>query len=385
MDELSIDLGHSGRVRGACEPRFARVRDAFVENFRTRGEVGAAVCIYESGRKRVDLWGGIADPGTGAPWEADTLVCTMSVGKALTGLCVLRLVDQGRVELERPVADYWPRFGQAGKAGITVEQLLGGLAALVYADSAPEDGLMDWNAMVDALERQPPNWEPGTRGAYHSMSAGFLFGELVRQVDGRDIATFFREELAAPLDLDFAYGLDHEQLRRVAPILLNEDSVTLKALGDPTSNLARAWRAMPKAPGFFNSRAFRVGVYPSANGHGNARAIAKLYAALSAGGSLNGVRVIGPELVERLRTPLWFGPCALTGREFSYGLAFFINEPQPRIMGPNARAFGHPGMGGAFGWADPEHRLAFGYSPNKMCDGASIGERCRALVEAVFQ
>jgi CubicO group peptidase (beta-lactamase class C family) len=383
MNPIDLGLAAGGRLQGDCDPAFEGVLTAFKANFEARGEVGAAVCVYDHGRKVVDLWGGVADPATGAPWTRDTVVCMMSVGKACAGLCVLKLVDQGRIALDRPVADYWPGFAQAGKAQISVEQLLGGLGGTLYADSAPEGALMDWAAMVTAIERQAPEWESGTRGAYQSMSAGFLFGELVRQVDGRDIARFFREEIAVPLGLDYGFGVSADQSGRVSPIIPNPASDTLRAFDNPATNLARAWGAMPKTEGFFfNSEVYRQGVFPSANGHGNARAIARLFAALSIGGTIDGVRVIGPDLVARLPDPMWIGVCGMTGRDYSYSLAMFVNRTEPRIMGPNPRAFGHPGMGGALGWADPDSQRAFSFSPNRMCEGASVGERCMALVEA---
>ncbi|MBY8825580.1 serine hydrolase domain-containing protein [Sphingomonas colocasiae] len=384
MDLLTIDSPDDVRAGGFYDRRYEAVAGAFLSNFRARGEVGAAVCVYEGGVPVVDLWGGMADPATGRPWAADTLVCMMSVGKALAALCLLRLVDRGAVALDRPVADYWPGFGQAGKQSITVAQILDGLASLVWIDEAPDGSLMDWEQMVAAIERQSPNWPPGTAGAYHSMSAGFLFGELVRRVDGRDIGTFFREEIALPLGMDYRFGVTAEMSGRIAPLLPSNESATLNALADVNTPLGRAWRPQPAVEDFFNSPAFREGLFPSANGHGNARGVARLYAAFANHGEIDGVRILSAGLTGRLSDAAWHADCALTGREFAYGLGFFQNLPQPAIMGPSARSFGHPGAGGAIGFADPEHNLAFAYSPNKMCGGASIGDRCSALIAAVY-
>jgi CubicO group peptidase (beta-lactamase class C family) len=383
MDVLSIRLGKGAMVSGNYAPSRSAVAEAFVENFENRDEIGAALCLYENGAIVVDLWGGLADPVQSILWERDTVVCMMSVGKALAALCVLRLVDRGAIALDAPVSSYWPEFAQGGKAGITVDQVLNGLSALVWIDEAPPGALMDWDTMIAAIERQAPNWVPGTRGAYHSMSAGFLFGELVRRVDGRDIAMFFKDEIADPLGIDYRYGANMAD-PLVATLLPSDESETLSAMTDITTPIGRAWRPKPHDPDFFNSSAFRGGLYPSANGHGNARSVARIFAALSCGGVIDEVRILSSALVERLREPAWHNDCALTGRNFAYGLGFFQNLPQPPIMGNGPRSFGHPGAGGAIGFADPDQGLAFAYSPNKMCGGASVGNRCAALVKAAY-
>jgi CubicO group peptidase (beta-lactamase class C family) len=379
-----MDSNVSLPVAGVCEPEFQAVADAFAANFREREEIGAAVCVYKDGRKVVDLWGGVADPVTKAPWQQDTIVCMMSVGKAMAGICVLRLVDRGAIALDAPVARYWPAFAQAGKEAITVKQLLGGMAALIYAEHAPAGSMMDWDTQVDALERQAPVWPPGTRGAYHSMTAGVLFGELVRKVDGRNVATFFREEVAEPLGIDYGFGMDDAQLARIATLVPNSGSVTLQAFADPSSNLGKAWRAKPPGNEFFNSEPFRRGIAPSANGHGNARAVARLYAALALGGTLDGVQILTPETLAQARETQWDGICGLTERHFRYGLSFMLNQPPAARFGPNMNVFGHPGAGGALGLADPDTGLSFSYSPNFMCSGAGLGDRCEALIAATW-
>lgn len=382
--------GESGRstdgpaIRGTCDPAFEAVRSAFEENFRARDELGAAVCVYEDGRRVVDLWGGIADRETGRPWAEDTIVCMMSVGKSMAALCVLMLVDRGKIDLDAPVARYWPEFAQAGKAKITVRTLLAAKAGIIYADAAPDGSLFDWDVMVDALAKQEPAWEPGTAGGYHSMTCGFLLGELVRRVDGRMINFFFAEEIAKPLGVDYKIGLDDADLKRVSDVIPNPGSVTLNQIADRSTKLGRAWRVRPSIPDYTNSEAYRRAVLPSGNGHGNARAIARVYAALASGGALDGVHLISPELVEVARTQTWRGICQMTDRPFRYGTGFFLNYPPLLPFGTNDRAFGHPGAGGAIGIADPEARIAFSYSPNFMCAGAGVGDRCLALVEATF-
>lgn len=380
----SYDAALETRVRGVCDPAFAIVKQTFEENFRARGEVGAAVAVYKDGVPVVDLWGGVADQKTGKPWEHDTIVCMMSVGKAMAALCVLMLIDRGKIDIEAPVAKYWPEFAQNGKEKITVRTLLQAKAALLYADAAPDGAAYDWDVMVDALAKQKPEWEPGTRGAYHSMTMGFLMGELVRRVDGRMVNVFFADEVANPLGADYKFGLNDDDIKRVSDVIRNPGSTTLTQIATPGTKLHRAWRVTPNAAFRHNDEAFRKAVFPSANGHGNARAIGRIYAALANGGELDGVRLLSPAMVELARTESWKGICGMTDRDFRYGHGFFLNHPPLLPFGPNDRAFGHPGAGGAIGFADPENKIAFSYSPNFMTDGAGVGDRCQALINAAF-
>ncbi|MDB5364822.1 MAG: serine hydrolase [Rhodospirillales bacterium] len=370
-------------LEGTCDPRFSPVADALARNFRDRGEIGAAVAVYENGRKVVDLWGGVADPATGREWQRDTLVCMMSVGKGMAALCIHRLLEAGKLELDAPVARYWPGFAQAGKEHVTVHHVLSAMSGVVYADAAPKNSVMQWDVMIEAIEKQPPFWEPGTRGGYHSMTAGFLLGELVRRVDGRALPRYFEEEIAAPLGASYGWGLDDARIARVAPIIGNPGHLTVQAFADPTTRLGRAWHMRPVGTQYYNTEEFQRGVLPSSNGHGDARSVARIYAALAEGGTLDGVSLVSPAAVERMRTLQWNGDCAMTDRPYRYGLGFFLNKMPMVPMGPNPRAFGHPGAGGSIGFADPERRLAFAYAPNFMCAGEGSGERCLALVEAL--
>ncbi len=371
-------------VSGECDSRYGRIRETFEANFAERGEVGAAVCVYENGRKVVDLWGGWADRDTRRPWERATLVCMMSVGKSLAALCVLILADRGAIDLDAPVADYWPGFAQAGKAEITVRTLMQGKAGLLYADHAADGAAYDWETMIRAFELQAPEWEPGTKGGYHSMSAGFLLGELVRRAGGRPFEVFFDEEVARPLGVDYRFGLDDADIARTATIIPNPASVTFTQVRDRSTKLGRAWRVRPDFADHYNSDAYRRSVFPSSAGHGNPRAVARIYALLAGGGELDGVRLLSPELIEQARTESWSGICEMTDRDFRYACGFFLNHPPLLPFGTNPRAFGHPGAGGAIGFADPEAGLAFSYSPNFMCGGAGVGDRCGALVDSLY-
>lgn len=371
-------------VQGFADPAFAAVADAFAENFRSHGELGGAVCVYRDGAKVVDLWGGWADAAQTRPWREDTIVCMMSVGKGMAALCVWMLVDRGLIDVDRPVAHYWPRFAGGGKGAITVRTLLQAKAGLLYLDHAPEGCAYDWEAMVAAIEAQEPNWEPGTDHGYHSATAGHLLGELVRQVDGRMVDAFLRDEVTGPLGVDYGYGAAWAAPDRVADIVPNPASHTFVQTRDRSTKLGRAWRVRPVSDDHYNDHQARTGLFPSSNGHGNARGVARIYAALASGGEIDGVKLVSPATIDALREQSWHGICAMTDRTFRYAHGFFVNEPAMSPMGSNPRAFGHPGAGGAIGFADPENGIAFSYSPSLMCAGGGVGDRCEALVAAVY-
>ncbi len=373
---------HPRLVHGFAEDRFSAVREAFAANFRERGEVGAAVSVYLNGRPVVDLWGGYADAFRSQPWQEDTIVCMMSVSKAMVAICAHILIDRGELELAAPVAQYWPEFAQAGKEAITVDCLISHLAALVFPDAVPQNAMPNWEAVIKGLAAQQPAWAPCTRGAYHSSTFGHLVGELVRRVSGMPLTTFFSKEVTGPLNADFSFGVPPEQAEHVATFLDNPETASTRQIANETgSPLSRAWRPLPRVVDVFNSPMWRTSVLPSANGHGNARAAARILAAVI--GPVDGVRLLSPQAVDVLREERWFETCGLTGRHYRFGRGFALNNPRYHPMGRNPRAFGHAGVGGSYAFADPEAGLSFGYSMNYPASGDNIGDRPRALVDAL--
>ena len=377
-------------IDGHAEPRFDLVRMTFAENFATRGEIGAGVAIYLDGEPVVDLWGGrvVEDGKPGAAWQRDTLVGMMSVNKAVTAICAHRLADQGLLDYEKPVVYYWPEFAQAGKEAVTVRQVMGGLAALVFPDEVPAGKVFDWEAMIEGLSKQVPAWPVGTKGAYHSSTYGHLVGELVRLISGQRVEDYFRSQIADPMDLDYWFVVPPSQRHRVSELLPNPDSVTANAVAaGGTNKIGRAWRILPRPDvvGVLNDPQYAGEVMPSGFGRGNARALGKLFAALSVGGELDGFRIMSPDTLKAATTLQCEGECGLTDRPFRYALGLFLNSPGYMPMGPNLTAFGHAGAGGSLGFADPENRLAFSYCTNFMCGGAGVGDRCEALVDAAYE
>lgn len=372
-------------IQGTCTPQFEGVRRALQQNFEDNDELGAAVAVYWRGAPVVDLWGGYQDAERRKTWNRDTLICQMSVAKAVTAFCVHVLADRGLVDLDAPVARYWPEFAAEGKGGVTVAWALSHLASVPVADAAPRGAIFDWEGMTRAIADQKPLWPPGTVPCYHTATQGFLLGEIVRRVSGQTLGTFLRREVSAPLGLDYQIGLTPAEEARCATMIPSAGNVLSAAQSGQVSDLlARGWAQLPLHEDF-NSHRWRAGEVPSANGHGTARAIARLYAALAAGGSLDGVQLVRPETMERAWQQQWQGKDVMSGLTFRIALGFYLNCPPDRPMGPSPRAFGHSGAGGAQSFGDPDNQIAFCYTPNRMHSGFDIGPRAQRLIDALFR
>ncbi|MDG2304857.1 MAG: serine hydrolase [Candidatus Binatia bacterium] len=379
--------------QGICARRFARVREVFDEGFRERGELGAAVTVTVGGETVVDLWGGHADVGKTKPWERDTLVNVYSTTKGMTAICAHQLIDEGLLDLDAPVAEYWPEFAQGGKERMPVRMLFchqGGLAAV--EEVLPAEALYSWTAMCDALAAQTPWWTPGESHGYHAVTFGWLVGELVCRLRGKSLGTVFRERIAEPLAADFWIGLPPSEHPRVtdiqaAPPGAVGDTIALAEafLTNPTGLVAKAFLNPPSMALGANNAPWREAEIPGANGHATARGIARVYAALANGGEVDGVHVLSPEGVERCRTEQSHGQDLVLQRSTRFGLGFMLpqDEPGARIGGDGA--FGHPGAGGSLGFADPEARVSFGYTMNQMGPHILLDPRATALVDATYR
>jgi CubicO group peptidase (beta-lactamase class C family) len=381
-------------INGECDPRFTAVRDTFAEGFRTRGEVGAAIAVTLDGRPVVDLWAGYADQARRRPWRRDTIANIYSCTKALTALCAHQLVERGLLDLDAPVATYWPEFAQAGKARIPVRWLLSHRAALPAVQAPlPPEALYDWDAMCAALAAQAPWWEPGTRHGYHALTFGWLVGEVVRRITGRGLGTYFRDEIARPLGLDLHIGLDEAEHGRCADLsdiptdVLDPEAIGLAQiiLSDPQSMAALAFMNPPAVALGPNTPEWRRAVIPGANGHGSARDLARVYGALARGGSVDGVHVLSADSVTRCAAEQSFGPDLVLQISTRFGLGFMLPQERPDArFGPSRHAFGHPGAGGSLGFADPDHRIGFGYVMNRMGPYILLDPRVIALIEGLY-
>ncbi len=238
-------MSNSG-VQGECDPAFARVREAFVRNFEEGGEVGAAVAIYRAGRPVVDLWGGLSDSEAESLWERDTVICMMSVAKGVAATLIHILAGRGIVDIDMPIARYWPEFGQNGKADIPVRWALCHLAGLPVIDGLPRGMIYDWSAMIGGLERQVPSFPPGTTRCYHSATMGFILGEIIRRTTGRSIGTFLREEVGEPFGVDYHIGLPPGHGRSVARMIPSRGNVLNLAQANSDTLIGRAWAQLPR-------------------------------------------------------------------------------------------------------------------------------------------
>ena len=383
-------------VHGRCEPGFGRVRDALSEILAGGEEIGAALAVCVDGHLVVDLWAGYADAARTRPWDRDTIVNLYSIGKAVTAVCALRLVEAGRLDLDAPVARYWPEFAQAGKAQIPVRYLLTHQAALpAIARPLPSGAWSHWDVMTAALAAQAPWWEPGTGHGYHVNTQGFLVGEVVRRITGKTLGTYLREAVTGPAGVDFFIGLGPELEGRCADVLPQQAtpeggelrrqlSVNPASLSGLPLMRVNAYRNPPEVSGtgVVNTRPWRAAEVPSTNGHGNARAVARLYSALAGDGELGGVHVLSPEMIARATEQQVYGDDIVLQRPTRFGLGFQLTMAE-RPLGPSSRAFGHFGAGGSLGFADPDARVAFGYAMNQGRGGWQH-KHVRHLIDLVY-
>ena len=433
MDDVAVEVDTPGGrlgINGRIAPGYEGVLDAFARNFTEHGEVGAAFALVHDGRTVVDLWGGVADAATGAPYTEDTLQLVFSSTKGATALCAHLLAQRGELDLDAPVATYWPEFARNGKRDIPVRWLLCHKAGLPYVDAPLGlDDLLDWERPVEALAAMAPVWEPGTAHGYHAVTYGWLVGEVVRRVTGRSLGTFFAEEVARPLGLELWIGLPDDQQGRVAPLtnrglrparardaapaaaaqahapgmgaetpstggaggaaadeggdlvatveaLLGPDSLLLRALGGST--------ALPLVgDGVFNDPRVRAAELPAANGVTTARSLARMYAATI--GPVEGADagpLLTPEQLAVATARQTEGSDRVLVLETTFGLGYMLSSDFSPYGSP--RSFGHAGAGGSVGFADPENGLGFGYVMNRMVANLSGDPRSRGLVAAVY-
>ncbi|MFD7508381.1 serine hydrolase domain-containing protein [Streptomyces sp. NPDC059853] len=382
-------------INGEVAAGFEPVREAFAANFLRRGDVGAAVCVYLDGRPVVDLWGGVADPDTGRPWTRDTLQLVYSATKGATATAVHLLAQRGELELDAPVAAYWPEFAAKGKADIPVRWLLSHRAGLVALDQpVPLAEALAWQPMVAALAAQPPQWIPGTAHGYHGRTWGWLVGEVIHRVSGRMPGRFFADEIAAPLGLDFFIGLPKTERDRVSRMVYQQPDVDLTtvppesvpeklrdlvaAWRDPNSLTNRAYAVTDPAQIDFNSPEVQAADLPSSNGVGTARGLARMYASLI--GEVDGVRLLTPETLVSATAQQASGPDQVIVEPSRFSSGYMLSTETNPMIGPSS--FGHTGRGGSLGFADPEHGIAFGYVMNQIIGGPD-DTRAQSLVDAV--
>lgn len=372
-------------VHGTVAVGFERVHDVFERNFTEDIEVGASFSVVVAGETVVDLWGGFQDRDCSRPWHADTLVNVYSTTKGIASATLATVVEDGLLDYDAPVTDTWPEF-RAGANGLTVGQFLShqsGVGGL--RDRVTVADLYDWPRMTARIAAEEPHWEPGTAAGYHAILWGYLAGELALRTAGKSLGQLLRERIAGPLDADFHIGLPDSEHHRVADLIgpnharVQPDPATLMgakvpplfrfALQNPS---VRPWQDACSAP-------WRRAEIAAANGHGNARGIARVYGALA-----DGERVLQGETIAAMAVEEWgMTDDLVLGRPMRRGRGINLNTEGQ--YGPNSAAFGHNGAGGSIGFADPDRQLGVGYAMNQMQPGIEADTRGNRLVRAVFE
>lgn len=388
----------TGTIEGHADPRFRAIVDAFAENFDARDEVGASCAVTLEGKPVLDIWGG-KKARDGEAWDRDTVSIVFSCTKGASALCAHMAADRGLLDLDAPVTKYWPEFGQAGKEETRVSMMLDHSVGLPHLRAQLKNGAFyDYDHMVDLLAKESPFWKPGTRNGYHAVTSAWTVGEMVRRSTGKRLGQFFASEVAKPLDLDFHIGASEEVSARVAPVI-----AMMPDPAAPPSRLviaAMADRESPSALFLFNgggfnpnSREAHAAEIGSANGISNGRGLAGLYAPLANGGALGGTRLVGSETLTRMaRTSVSTHEDAtlMIPTRFSLGYMKTMdnraleNAENCSVVLSDA-AFGHVGAGGSIGFADPEAKMSFGYSMNRMGLGILLNDRGQSLVDATYR
>lgn len=384
-------LPRGSQINGVCAPDLQPLLDAFEANFHERGEVGASLCVTLHGETLIDVWGGIADPASGAPWERDTVCVVFSCTKGAAALCLHLLVQDGAIAYDDLVETIWPGFAQGGKAGTTIAMLLDHRSPVPhFREPVKPDGFLDWDYMVHRVEQEQAFWKPGSRQGYHGLSYAWTVGQVVRLVAGKPLGEFFEERVARPYGITFFVGLpDGNDLERARLISADRDTIDFE---NPFYKTARADRMSPAGLFLFNlggakldTPAYHRAEIASANGITNARGLAHLYEAMIMPDGL-----LTAATVERLQRPS--SHCdwdEVLCRPSSFSGGFM--KAMPSLGGkydglsiPDP-AFGHVGMGGSLGFADPERQLTFGYAMNRLGPTVLLNERAQSLVDKLYQ
>ncbi len=378
-------------VNGTVADGFEPVREAFARNFAALGDRGAAVTVYRDGHRVVDLWAGTRDVDGTEPWRHGTAQIVRSATKGVAAAVVLLLAQRGLLDLDAPVASHWPAYKARGKEHTRVRHLLAHRAGVPVLDRplTPAEAA-DPDIAAAAVAAQTPVWRPGTDHGYHAQTYSWLTGELVRRVTGRSLGAWIADEIARPLDLDLWVGLPPEQAGRVGRVAQVEappapgglrtrpKRAVVEAYADPDSVTRRAFAAITPMPDE-NDPAYRAAVLPASNGIATADGLARFYAALI--GEVDGVRLFTPETAARARAEHSAGPDRVLVVNTRFGLGYMLHGPASPLLSPDS--FGHPGRGGALGFADPESGIAFGYVTNGFRTSVTADARAQALVRAV--
>ncbi len=374
-------------VHGHADARFDKVADALAEEIASGAEVGAAIAVDLDGESVLDVWGGHADAARTVAWERDTIVNVWSSTKTVTSLSALILADRGLLDLDAPVARYWPEFAANGKQDVKVRHVLSYTSGVAgWQEPMTIDDLYDWDKATSMLAAQAPWWEPGTASGYHALNYGFLVGELVRRTAGVSLKDFVRDEIAGPLDADFQVGAEPSDAGRIAELIppppfdipfdaLPEDNPMRKTLTNPAPEAATA-----------HSTAWREADLGAVNGHGNARSLARMLSPISLGGRANGVELLSTSTIERIFDAQSHGPDLVLAAPLKMGIGFGLATPEVvPFLPPEERVCFWGGWGGSMVLINPDRRATATYVMNKMGQGTLGNERTARYAKLIYE
>jgi len=376
-------------VDGVCDARFAKVREVFASSFERGEEIGASFAVTLAGKSVIDLWGGYKDASKTNPWHDDTIVKVASTSKGITAFLAHMLMNEGRLDVDEPVATYWPEFAVAGKQAITVRHLMSHTAGLsTWTEPITFDDCADWEKVTSLLAAQETLWPPGERSGYHMVTFGYLVGEVIRRITGVSVGTYLRS-VADPIRLDMHIGVGLELDARVAddvPDYGDQSAADVWGAMDETTIAFQTFTNPPPPPEMTAEQVtlWRRMEMPAGNAHTNARSLARLFSIYANEGKLDGVAVLAPNTVQQAGTIVSDAIDEVFGMQAQWTLGYLRNY-SGFIYGPNTETFGHSGSGGSFGFADPVRQVSVGYAPNRLTAGLAGDPRTLPLIAAVYE
>jgi CubicO group peptidase (beta-lactamase class C family) len=378
-----VHTGAPTAVHGEADPRFAALRKEFQQQLDSGEELGASIAVVEHGKPVVDLWGGYREVARTSPWERDTITSVWSITKTMTSLAALMLVDRGELDLDAPVAKYWPEFAQNGKAEITVKQVMshtGGVSG--WDEPFTLEVLYDYDLAVSRLAAQAPWWEPGTASGYSLVNYGHIVGELVRRVSGKSLRRFVAEEIAGPLGADFSIGVPRSEYDRVSNVVPPPPGQMDLSQLPPGHPALRTFGSMSLDATLPRTEAWRDAEIGAANGFGNARSVARIQSVISNGGEIDGVRLLSQSTIDRIFEVQSDGTDLVLFQHLRFGIGYGLPSPQESQL-PDRRIAYWGGWGGSIVLNDVDRGFTFAYVMNRM-DGAVIGSVRSAAYQAAF-
>ena len=399
-------------VEGFCDPAFSSLEEIFAKAIKSGFDDGAGFALEVEGKEVLNLWGGFSDKDHQKKWQKDTLVNVFSVTKAMTSTCALQLIESGNLNPNALVSDYWPEYSCAGKENTKVIDFLTHRAGMFgFQSPLPQDSWGDWDMIVDRLAKQNPIREPGTTQGYHAVTFGYLVGELVRRIDGRSLGKYFKEEIADKFDIDFIIGLNDEEIKRCADLLLLsgkpnplihlilslpnwllpaqvkivKETLKSKEYAKAFLEIMEVQEDESAPTDYPNSNSWRKAEIPAANGHGTASGIAKFFGILASGGSRDGQIMLNPETIKEATIPKTSGPdVVLFQAPYKFGLGYQIDAPFSPI-GMKEGMFGHTGIAGATGFADLNHKVGFGFTNNRQHSLGKLYRTSNSLAKKLYE